>query len=186
MSKVKEIEEGDKGVRVCGAEVGSGTHVVVMGGMGEYGVCHGLSQSVSEVCGSFVPLVPAGKWILNSSMHARAGNDGSRARVPIVVGMERGDGMGEALGCDVELEEGEDWVVAGVQYRSKVFLPLGGGGDGDGEVVELIDKALVVVGVDAEGVEGGVGWLVGVLGGEGGSGVGDPGFVRCSSVDVCR
>jgi len=99
-------------------------------------MCGYLKQMTGRIFTSVVDML----WLRNTHLHSKKGNDGSRARVPFVIGNCVDVFKHMNVSFNVK-QENHNVEVRTVEYKSHVYI------EGiDPPLVEFIDTALVVMG----------------------------------------
>lgn len=122
-----------------------------------------FSETFQAECGRSLMRVPFERWIHNqTTTHASPSNDGSRARVPIVLGPGPGQGAilaALALG-ESNLAEMQEYLssasaaVVACRYSTRVFIP-----EMDPALVELSDVCLFVHGPSPDALGCAIAWI---------------------------
>lgn len=84
--------------------------------------------------------IPESNWLRNEKMHSKKSNDGSRCRIPIIIGIS--NQMFDRL--SFKLNDNDDNIIKKVKYESQVFIP----GLDDENAIKLVDNALIIVAHD--------------------------------------
>lgn len=84
--------------------------------------------------------IPESNWLRNEKVHSKKSNDGSRCRVPIIIGIS--EQMFERLSFKYDKDKQEN-IVTKIKYESQVFIP-----GVDENAIKLIDNALIIAAND--------------------------------------
>lgn len=82
--------------------------------------------------------IPESNWLRNEKIHAKKSNDGSRCRIPIIIGIS--NQMFDRLSFEYDEKKN---IVKKVKYQSQVFIP-----GVDKNAIKLVDNALIIVADD--------------------------------------
>ena len=95
-------------------------------------------ECIFKVTGRRFHIRPDSVWLRNENLHSKKSNDGSQARIPIVIGLS--SSMHERFSFEYD---GKDDVLKKIKYESNVYFP-----GVDENAIKMIDNALIIAAND--------------------------------------